>query len=404
MSQIVRCCACDERVRLPDVDSDVWVRCPLCREEFQLSRIATDLPPRLEVIGEPTLVVDSLTDDAESLTDGPGITAMPAIIDPQRPTAAGPDAPSPEGNLGATPNPNLHANRVKVRSNGNGLAFAKVAFGGVAGLILGQVILWWLPHPYRSDPFDLAKKVPTPLRFLLPPNEFDTIDSTLTTTSISPFEEIAVSSPLVENAMPGDSSREVAAVSNGPPVPPTDLRITLQTAVAEDTAFVERGSYQPRHVESWCEGLRQLSVCVSNIATLSSVNDEVVDEMKAFLERIAGDPRKVAALTSQAVRQMQAEEPIDQQGIVVAGEVLSIKPAGELYRTTLRLSETDRTVDVISRQHPTKAEACAEKDSVLILGVMLTTPTSLQGYKGTDQLVIFGGFPVNVDAIGTASP
>ncbi len=405
MSQIVRCCVCDERVRLPDVDSDVWVRCPHCLEEFPLSRIATDLPPRLEVIVEPTLVVDSTDTEskkqaaAKASDDGAGIATMPAVVDAQRPAAAASDIPDGDEAVG-TPNPNLHANRVKASGKGNGLAFFKIALGGIAGLMLGQIIIWWLPHPYRSDPFDLAKNVPSKLSFLLPPNEFGSEDALISEASNNVEKEIAVSSPMVEHAMPGSSDDVVPAISDGPPVPPTDLRISVQTAVAEDTAFEERGSYEKRHVESWYEGLRQLSVCVTNITTLSSVNDDVVEQMMAFLVQVASDQEKVSALTKEAVDQIRAGEPVDHQGIVVAGEVLSIKPAGELFRTKLHLIETDMTVDIISRQDPVEKKAYGEKDSVMILGVVLATPRTLQGYKGSDRPVIFGGFPIKVDAFG----
>ncbi|MEZ6119419.1 MAG: hypothetical protein R3C28_23020 [Pirellulaceae bacterium] len=48
------------------------------------------------------------------------------------------------------------------------LEAVKVVLGGVAGLLIAQMILWWLPGKWRRDPFDLAPQLPASLAFLVP--------------------------------------------------------------------------------------------------------------------------------------------------------------------------------------------------------------------------------------------
>ncbi|MCA9198327.1 MAG: hypothetical protein KDA87_12345, partial [Planctomycetales bacterium] len=48
------------------------------------------------------------------------------------------------------------------------LEAVKVVLGGVAGLLIAQMILWWLPGQWRRDPFDLAPQLPASLAFLVP--------------------------------------------------------------------------------------------------------------------------------------------------------------------------------------------------------------------------------------------
>jgi hypothetical protein len=46
--------------------------------------------------------------------------------------------------------------------------FVKIVLGGLAGVIIAQLILWWLPGDLRRDPFGLAPRLPTWLQWLRP--------------------------------------------------------------------------------------------------------------------------------------------------------------------------------------------------------------------------------------------
>ena len=58
--------------------------------------------------------------------------------------------------------------RTKLQHRSGMWAAAKVILGGVAGLAIGQLLLWWLPPPYRSDPLNLAERLPSQVDFLAP--------------------------------------------------------------------------------------------------------------------------------------------------------------------------------------------------------------------------------------------
>ncbi len=50
---------------------------------------------------------------------------------------------------------------------------SKVVLGGLVGLVVAQLILWWLPGNLRRDPFGLADQLPARLKFLLPEEHLD---------------------------------------------------------------------------------------------------------------------------------------------------------------------------------------------------------------------------------------
>jgi hypothetical protein len=49
-----------------------------------------------------------------------------------------------------------------------GRELAKIVAGGLAGLLIAQLMLWWLPGLGRRDPLQLARHVPAWLQFVLP--------------------------------------------------------------------------------------------------------------------------------------------------------------------------------------------------------------------------------------------
>ena len=84
-------------------------------------------------------------------------------------TTAGPAAVSDA--LAASGPPPARAAR---RGHLSGLWEAsKVVLGGLVGLVVAQLILWWLPGNLRRDPFGLADQLPARLKFLLPEEHLD---------------------------------------------------------------------------------------------------------------------------------------------------------------------------------------------------------------------------------------
>lgn len=402
MSQIARCCLCDKRVRIPDVESSDWVRCPHCHEEYQLKKIANDLPPRLQVIGDRPVIIDSASIGVESSTAGKpvnftglaesfvheesGSAPIPKVIGDHWPDEDANEQPDDREPRARVRSPQtLHANRSK--RNASGFAtMAKVVVGGIVGLLLGQCILWWLPAPYQSDPLNLARIVPARMQFIVPPKLRGQAElpATEATVALKVAEEIE--EPVQAQQTTDENARRV---------PATDLKYSLQTARQENQAFRDRSTHEQRHIDSWYGGLKQLAFCVTNISAMDGVNLQIVEEMTEFLQTLVQDTGKVSLLSQEAAKQLAADPLRAHEGIVLVGEAQGIRSAGELYRTTLR-AESGAEVEIVSRQDPRSSKSFDTGDFVLVLGVVVAQPMEIQGYKGPNEAVVLGGFPVKV--------
>ena len=222
---VVKSPKCDEMVTLPaGLTPDTRVRCPFTKEEFLVQEILDNLPPMLEVLerpvgavaaaaaavagGEPgLLVMEEVTPEAalkgdaetavaaeaapaESAFDffGEGGTAVAesepkasseSLFEPASPSAAvaagafdfaaaDVEAATVDG-TGATATRRLTARpRSKRKPKSAAAEIVKVALGGVAGLLIAQMILWWLPGSWARDPANLAPKLPGFLSWAAP--------------------------------------------------------------------------------------------------------------------------------------------------------------------------------------------------------------------------------------------
>ncbi len=164
---IVSCPKCADSVVMPEGSSPAaTVRCPLCQEEFQLSELLDAMPPALIVVEDPEAADQPAAPDslffADSAADRPINLLDEVETDPQpRAISIGPletsSAPSttPSSGKGRRVAP-----RPQRKKKNPAVEVAKVFFGGVAGLVIAQALLWWLPWSnYRRDPFELGPKV-----------------------------------------------------------------------------------------------------------------------------------------------------------------------------------------------------------------------------------------------------
>ena len=379
MSQIARCCVCDQRVRIPDVDAAVWVRCPHCHEEYELRRVAHDLPPRLEVLGDSPVVIDSEIGAGQTTVDPHDFpeTAPQVVID-----ASGEGDHKPKARVKSPST--LHARRAKKRPPHTFIAIAKVVLGGIAGLAIGQVILWWLPKPYQTDLFELSANVPAAASVILPPN-----------LRPRPHDiEKPVAEPTPAAADDAVASPVSLPESPSAPVPATDLRHSLLWAQAEDKAFDEQEVMEQRNLETWYDGLQQLAYCATNVRSIDHVNRDVVAKLTKFISEIARSPKKRDALAALGAKQF-AEDPRDQDGILLVGQVTAIRPRGNLFQTSLQLSGSGQIVEVISHRDPLQRKLFAVDDRLLILGVVMAAQPDVSDGE-MPQTVVMGGFPVPI--------
>lgn len=147
---IVACPRCRDEVTVPSGASrKALVRCPLCQEEYELSEALARLPPALIVIGgeaelEPALAGASgaeAGDDYRLAGGGYGgmLDAAPG---------AGAAAPAVR--------PTVRGTRPRRKERSAIGEIVKIVAGGVIGLSLGMVAIWWLAD---RDPFDLGPTV-----------------------------------------------------------------------------------------------------------------------------------------------------------------------------------------------------------------------------------------------------
>ncbi len=167
---IASCPRCRESVLLPATASRrASVRCPLCLEEFLLAEVIDSLPPVLQVIDDPDAGsgpaerIDTagayglLAEGAESAS-----SAAPAFsIDRVRDSTATPAAPSARRRSGPA--------RPQKKKKSAAAEVIKIVLGGVAGLLIAQSLLWWMPwQDLRRDPFDIGPTVARYAPWLVP--------------------------------------------------------------------------------------------------------------------------------------------------------------------------------------------------------------------------------------------
>ena len=147
---IVRCPRCRDEVSVPPkAGSRALVRCPLCLEEYLLAEALANAPPPLLIIGgeveQAALAVSA--DAHEYQLAGP---APAALVEPV--------TPAPR----ALPRTALRPRRKE--KSGLALLVSYVG-GGVMGLALGLLVLWWL---IGRDPLDVGPTIAAYFPWIVP--------------------------------------------------------------------------------------------------------------------------------------------------------------------------------------------------------------------------------------------
>lgn len=169
---IASCPKCSDEVALPPGASPkATVRCPLCQEEFHLSDILDGMPPLLVVVDDPeaaepaVAAVPSFGTPAAGADVGElGIAdADPVSVTPsfgiESSVAPATGAKPAARRRRAAPRPKKKRNPV--------VEVVKIVLGGIAGLTIAQLILWWNPWKPR-DPFEIAPKVGATAPWIVP--------------------------------------------------------------------------------------------------------------------------------------------------------------------------------------------------------------------------------------------
>lgn len=174
---IAHCPVCREQVTVPaGVDGEAVVQCPLCQEEFPLGDVLSQLPPALIVIRSAPAA--ALGADAGSQEPSPPLPPITVLYDEsadEPETAESEEVHAPAFHFEAAPalpRSSRAARTVRRRSSPGPLRhIIQIVLGGVVGIALAQVILWWIPANLSINNRDLTglgRKYGNYVPFLVP--------------------------------------------------------------------------------------------------------------------------------------------------------------------------------------------------------------------------------------------
>lgn len=175
MMTIIACPRCADSVVLPlRASQRATVRCPLCQEEFPLAEVLDKMPPELIVVDDPDAAAAGPLAGTAATAGG----AVPLFVEPESngggfaPLSiemAAPGAPAAP-TAARRRRPAAPARRKPKNPVAEGV---KIVLGGVAGLVIAQVILWWIGSAKewpskRADISGMAPKIARYVPWIVP--------------------------------------------------------------------------------------------------------------------------------------------------------------------------------------------------------------------------------------------
>ncbi len=317
MIDLTQCPECEHLVRVPDASSPGRFRCPECKAEFDDSA--------LEIRNIRALI--PLTEGGEvRLTNLEDTQRMPHVV----------ATPQVEAGQLASGSPSHSA--LRRRKKKMSWEVVKIGLGGIAGLIIAQLILWWLPGSWRRDPFRLAGQIPTAIQFVLP-QELQSRPSvdrpsrdvgSLLEASQEPVDRTLVDLPPMADGTMGYK--------------PSYSASELQTAlIAMGRLLQDQDSMDSQKREVRRARLRELyqKLCeVAEAVTYVNVDDRDVGKMMRTTEKLL---MRVASSTElmELVRWAAADwiqfPSRGSDGVALAGEVVDIVAVGNRYQVQIKL-------------------------------------------------------------------
>lgn len=174
---IAKCLHCQKSIRVPEVPKTAQVQCPLCDATYPLEDVLVHLPPELIVLNDNLVQGAAKVTPNEESTSGKEIVessdfedelSIEPIHEQPQPAKLQPFNFDVAESL--PPREVLPArNTVPQRKVKNPLfEVIKVGLGGLAGLAIAQLVLWWLPGNWSRDPLKLAPEMEAFAPWLLP--------------------------------------------------------------------------------------------------------------------------------------------------------------------------------------------------------------------------------------------
>ena len=336
----------------------------------------------------------------------------------------------------------------------------KVALGGFVGLLIAQAILWWLPGSWKRDPLNLAPKLPGVVAFLAPAQLRDVapVDSpetpstpppasgrvgtgppptTLAANNTGSFSDVGINQlQTPEEVPPGNSEAEPTDLSP----PPGDAADTLfsepvagglddplaggldipeptlgvlnapsyTSAELGEALLAASESHNHWNAVAAGEPGDRRKAAMNFYVALCHLGDKVtfvnssdkqvegrIEAVHGILQDLGTNGTKVSIIGNSAAGWMNLGER-DTDGVILAGKVLDIRRAGELFETKVRLAAKKQpVVTVMTRIDPTDNEwsTIQVDDDIVALGSIVQDPSlHLGGYEGEELVVVWGGY------------
>ena len=416
MSTLANCPKCKAEIGIPEgVDLSRRARCPHCMSEFTLQEAIDSAAG-----GWEEEVWDDTKDSTperpswkESLKKKWAKKWTAPVSDQGVPDPlanaerdSGKDEPwnPPEGKTQAAGRERKARNPV--------VELVKMTLGGVLGLAVGYGILLWV---FKTDPFDLAKRLPAIMvpdamkpagaggKAGVAPNGVAKVDPFA---QPKPGEQATASNnrPELPPLQGPVETPEQLAVHEGPKNIPVSMLADSVRAMAEandamavlDMARGAKAGSETGATPGAVELKAAREMYYDRLAKLAEVvtllpkgHDGDIARSTAGAMAVQGveERTKLEELGALAAERMKSGDEA-KSGIVLAGTVKGIEPLGEQYRTVIELAGQKTEVPVISAERP----YVLANDSVIVLGTVVKDPEhNLWNYSGDDAQVVWSG-------------
>lgn len=364
MIDLAQCPECGQLVRVPTASRPGRFRCPECEAEFDEEALETQAVPELIPLNEDGQPKLSNLEDTQRMAHLVGLPEVDAVGPKELPRVT-------------RPRPALRGRPKKKMS----WELVKIALGGVAGLIIAQLILWWLPGDWRRDPLGLAAHIPSALHFVLPK-------------PLRPQPTADRDSLVPDHRRPGAPAD---ADDNGPLVDlpplanasmpeyqPSYAATELQAAlIAIGTMLQDQSAIDAEDRESRRAWLRQFyqRLCeVAQVATFVNVEDRETGKMMRASEKLLArisNSSELMELVRWAAADWIRFTSRSSEGVALVGEVVQIDAVGDRYNVQLQLPGNHGPIvhvvrDIDPALDPRHAFGVGQQ--ILVLGSILSDP------------------------------
>jgi hypothetical protein len=307
---------------------------------------------------------------------------------------------------------------------------AKPVVGGIIGLLIAQLILWWLPGDWRRDPFGLATQLPRYLDFLAPEALRRSTPDGARTTNVLPggnpdidLSRVGINRPdaspdasstATDAEQPLESDRPVASsgpigLSGVPVLSYAEFDAALRQARAMD-ASVDSSVNPQTDKRAQQQFYVHMAELARNVTFLDRGTPEAAEGLRSaeeFLESIAASPLKLKILGVGAAGWINYKAR-PTTGIAFAGTVRQIDRQGNTYETKVELAGRPGSfLDILSQADPREDPRARFEigDMVVVLAIIVDDPASqVAGYTGNLPLATWSGLHVVVSQSAQGTP